>query len=211
MKLEWKKTEKDIYLPGKNPVVVQIPRMKYFTISGTGNPNHEEFQEKITVLYGLSYAVRMMPKSGFTPEGYEEYTVYPLEGIWDLTEAGKQTKAQDESLDKNQLVYKIMIRQPDFVTEEVFRLALKKAGKKSPASLLSQAVFEELEDGLSVQMMHLGPFDSEPASFARMDEYLDNHGLVRTTKIHKEIYLSDFRKTKSEDLKTVLRYFVKQR
>lgn len=210
MKLEWKKTEKDIYLPGKNPVVVQIPRMKYFTISGTGNPNHEEFQEKITVLYGLSYAVRMMPKSGFTPEGYEEYTVYPLEGIWDLTEAGKQTKAQDESLDKNQLVYKIMIRQPDFVTEEVFRLALKKAGKKSPASLVSQAVFEELEDGLSVQMMHLGPFDSEPASFARMDEYLDNHGLVRTTKIHKEIYLSDFRKTKPEDLKTVLRYFVKQ-
>lgn len=210
MKLEWKKTEKDIYLPGKNPVAIQIPRMKHFTISGTGNPNQEAFQEKITVLYGLSYAVRMMPKSGFTPAGYAEYTVYPLEGIWDLTEAGRQTKAQGQALDKDQLVYKIMIRQPDFVTEEVFRLALEKTGKKSPAPLLDQAVFEELEDGLSVQMMHIGSFDSEPASFARMDEYLSSHGLVRTTKIHKEIYLSDFRKTKPEDLKTVLRYFVKQ-
>ena len=210
MKIEWKKTEKEIYLPGKNPEVVQIPKMKYFAISGTGNPNHEDFQEKITVLYGLAYAVRMMPKSGYTPPGYEEYTVYPLEGIWDLTEAGRQAKGESLLLDKDQLVYKIMIRQPDFVTDEVFRTAFKKVEKKLPAQLLAQASFEELEDGLCVQMMHIGSFDNEPESFAKMDEFLAVHGLVRKSKVHKEIYLSDFRKTKPEDLKTVLRYFVKK-
>jgi hypothetical protein len=102
-----------------------------------------------------------------------------------------------------------MIRQPDFVTEEVFQMALQKAGKKSPAHLLEQVVFEEMEDGPCVQMMHVGPFDTEPESFARLDEFLANHGLVRRSGVHKEIYLSDFRKVKPEDLKTVLRYFVK--
>jgi hypothetical protein len=206
MKLEWKKTEKEIYLPAKTPATITIPKMKYFCISGVGNPNTEIFQQKISVLYSLSYAVRMMPKSGFTPEGYEEYTVYPLEGVWDLTEAGKQL----EILDKEQLVYKIMIRQPDFVQKEVWEMALEKVGNKTPSPLLDQVIFEELEDGLCVQMMHLGTFDSEPKSFALMDEYLKELKLERTTKMHKEIYLSDFRKTKPEALKTVLRYFAKK-
>lgn len=206
MKLEWKKIEKQIYLPGKDPATVIIPRMKYFSVTGTGNPNEEAFQEKISVLYGLAYAVRMMPKSGITPEGYQEYTVYPLEGIWDLSEQGRKS----DILDKDQLVYKIMIRQPDFVTQEVAAMAMDKARTKLPASLLEQAVFEELEDGLCVQMMHTGSFDSEPESFARMDAYLAAQGLVRKSKIHKEIYISDFRKTKPEALKTVLRYFVTQ-
>lgn len=206
MKLEWKKAEKEIYLPTKTPATITIPKMKYFCISGVGNPNTETFQQKISVLYSLSYAVRMMPKSGFTPEGYEAYTVYPLEGIWDLTEAGKQL----ESLDKEQLVYKIMIRQPDFVQKEVWEKALEKVGNKTPGSLLDQVIFEELEDGLCVQMMHLGTFDSESKSFALMDQYLEDMNLERTTKMHKEIYLSDFRKTKPEDLKTALRYFVKK-
>ena len=206
MKIEWKKTEKQLYLPGNDPAVITVPKMKYFSISGTGNPNSEAFQEKISVLYALAYAVRMMPKSGVTPEGFQEYTVYPLEGIWDLSEEGRQS----DVLDKDQLVYKIMIRQPDFVTPEVAATAMEKARKKVPPALLDQAVFEEMEDGLCVQMMHTGTFDSEPESFAKMDRYLTENGLVRTSKIHKEIYLSDFRKTKPEALKTVLRYFVKQ-
>jgi len=206
MKIEWKKTEKQIYLPGSNPTTITIPRMKYFSISGVGNPNHEAFAEKISVLYGLAYAVRMMPKSGVTPEGYQEYTVYPLEGVWDLTESGRQS----ETLDKDQLIYKIMIRQPEFVTPEVATMALDKVGKKTPSPLLDQVVFEEMEDGLCVQMMHTGTFDSEPISFARMDQYLSKEGLARKSKIHKEIYISDFRKTKPDALKTVLRYFVMQ-
>jgi hypothetical protein len=206
MKIEWKKAEKKIYLPGNDPTTIVIPKMNYFSISGTGNPNEEAFQDKIGVLYGLAYAIRMMPKSGVTPEGYEEYTVYPLEGIWDLTDEGKKSG----TLDKDQLVYKIMIRQPDFVTQEVAELAMDKMRKKAHSPLLEQAVFESMEDGLCVQMMHIGTFDSEPASFARMDQYLAEQGLIRKSKIHKEIYLSDFRKTKPEALKTVLRYFVTQ-
>lgn len=206
MKIEWKKSEKQIYLPGKNPATITIPKMKYFSITGVGNPNHEAFAEKISVLYGLAYAVRMMPKSGITPAGYKEYTVYPLEGIWDLTQKGRES----EILDKDQLVYKIMIRQPNFVTPEVADLAVGKVRKKAPTPLLDQVVFEEMEDGLCVQMMHIGTFDNEPLSFATMDEYLTKQNLVRTSKIHKEIYISDFRKTKPEALKTVLRYFVTQ-
>lgn len=206
MKMEWKKTEKAIYLPSDKPTEIEIPLMKYFCISGTGNPNSVAFQEKISVLYALAYAVRMMPKSGFTPEGYQEYTVYPLEGIWDLTEEGRKAGI----LDKDQLVYTIMIRQPDFVNMEIFEKAKEKVRKKSDSPLLEQVIFEERRDGLCVQMMHIGSFDDEPASFARMDQYLTAQGLVRKSKIHKEIYLSDFRKTKPEALKTVLRYFVKQ-
>lgn len=82
MKFEWRKHEKDLYLPKEKPVLVTVPKQKFFMISGKGNPNSEEFSEKIGVLYSLAYAVRMMPKQGFTPEGYFEYTVYPLEGIW---------------------------------------------------------------------------------------------------------------------------------
>lgn len=206
MKIEWKKTEKQIYLPGSDPATVTVPKMKYFSITGTGNPNHEAFQEKISVLFGLAYAIRMMPKSGVTPEGYQEYTVYPLEGIWDLSQKGRMS----EELDKDQLIYKIMIRQPDFVTPEVAEMAKDKVRKKTPTPLLDQVAFEEMEDGLSVQMMHIGTFDSEPLSFARMDAYLTKQGLVRQSKTHKEIYLSDFRKTQPEALKTVLRYFVMQ-
>jgi len=207
MKIEWKKTEKQIYLPGGDPTTITIPSMKYFSITGIGNPNHEAFSEKVSVLYGLAYAIRMMPKSGVTPEGYQEYTVYPLEGIWDLTQQGRESK----TLDKDQLVYKIMIRQPDFVTPDVAKLAIEKVRKKTPTPLLDQVVYEEMEDGLCVQLMHTGPFDSEPASFARMDAYLTTQGLVRKSKTHKEIYISDIRKTKPEALKTVLRYFVTQR
>ena len=206
MKIEWKKTEKQIYLPGSEPVTVTIPKLKYFSITGIGNPNQEAFAEKIAVLYGLAYAIRMMPKSGATPEGYYEYTVYPLEGIWDLTQQGRESK----TLDKDQLIYKIMIRQPDFVTPAVAAMALDKVRKKAPTPLLDQVVFEEMEDGLCVQMMHTGTFDSEPLSFARMDAYLTTEGLVRKSKIHKEIYISDFRRTNPEKLKTVLRYFVTQ-
>ena len=104
-KYEWRKQEKDLYFPKIKPELVKVPPMKFFLISGRGDPNKEEFAEKVGVLYSLAYAVRMMPKTGYTPEGYYEYTVYPLEGLWDLTEEGRQA----ETLDKDELVYTIMI------------------------------------------------------------------------------------------------------
>lgn len=107
MKHEWRKHEKELYLPREKPTLASVPEQKFFMIRGKGNPNSDEFSEKIEVLYSLSYAIRMMPKQGYTPEGYFEYTVYPLEGLWDLTEEGRTL----DTLDKEELLYTIMIRQ----------------------------------------------------------------------------------------------------
>src|SRR5690554_4309809 len=120
MKYEWRRSEKAIYLPKTKPELIVVPNAKYFTITGNGNPNNEEFSKKVEALYQASYGVRMMHKTNFIPKGYFEYTVYPLEGLWDLTDEGRNK----EVLDKNDLVYKIMIKQPDFVDEKVFKLAI---------------------------------------------------------------------------------------
>lgn len=204
MKYEWRKTEKNLYVPKAEPQLVTVPEQKFFMISGKGNPNSEEFAEKIGVLYSMAYAVRMMPKKGYTPEGYFEYTVYPLEGVWDLTEQGKLS----DSLDKDELLYTIMIRQPDFVTREVVDIAFENVKKKKPHPLLDEIAFDTMEDGLSVQMMHVGSYDDEPRTFSIMKDYIKENDLMIKTLRHREIYLSDVRKTEKSKLKTVLRYRV---
>jgi len=206
MKFEWKKHEKQLYLPKHEPIVVTVPKQKFFTISGTGNPNSTEFAEKIGILYSLAYAVKMMPRHGYTPEGYFDYTVYPLEGVWDLTEKSKQSS----TFSKDELVYTIMIRQPDFVTEDVANIAMDTVKKKKLNPLLSSVKFETTEDGLAVQMLHNGPYDDEPVSFDKMKNYIKENNLTIKTLRHREIYISDARKTEPSKLKTVLRYNVKE-
>lgn len=205
MKYEWRKQEKNLYIPKQKPELVMIPEQKFFMIKGQGNPNNPEFAEKIGVLYSLAYAVRMMPKQGYTPDGYYEYTVYPLEGIWDLTEEGRKLA----TLNKDEFVYTIMIRQPDFVTEEIVKRAFEHVEKKKPHPFLQDVTFETCQDGLCVQMLHVGPYDDEPQSFNLMNEFSRNNNLERISLLHREIYLSDFRKVESAKLKTVLRYKVK--
>jgi hypothetical protein len=207
MKHEWRKKEKNIYLPKNKPEHIHIPPFKFITIDGTGNPNDEHFPEYIAVLYALSYAVKMSPKKGLAPEGYFDYTVYPLEGIWDLNEEAKQN--YQGTLNKDDLVFKLMIRQPDFVSPEFVAQMLEFTKQKKPHPLLEQLRFEVMEDGECVQMMHLGPYDEEPASFQKMETFAEENGLVRLSKTHREIYLSDFRKVAPEKLKTVLRFEVK--
>ena len=208
MKLEWRKQEKNLYMPKQKPELVTVPNQKFFMIKGKGNPNNnEEFSEKIGVLYSLSYAIRMMPKNGFTPEGYFEYTVYPLEGVWDLTEEGQKS----DVLIKEELLYTIMIRQPDFVNEEVVNRAFEITNKKNPNQYISEVAFDFMEDGLCVQMLHEGSYDNEPQSFELMKNFIEDNNLERTSMIHREIYLSDFRKVEPEKLKTVLRYNVTNR
>jgi len=207
MKYEWKKQEKDLYLPKEEPVLITVPQQKFFMISGKGNPNDEEFSEKVGVLYSLAYAVKMMPKQGYTPEGYFEYTVYPLEGIWDLTEEGRKSS----TLNKDELLYTIMIRQPDFVTQEGADKAFETARKKKPHPFLDDVTFGVMEDGLSVQIMHVGPYDDEPRSFEKMKRFIQENNLEITTLAHREIYISDPRKTEGSKLKTVLRYRVHHR
>jgi hypothetical protein len=207
MKYEWRKEEKNLYIPKQKPELVEVPKQKFLMIKGEGNPNGEEFSERIGVLYSLAYAVRMMPKQGYTPEGYFEYTVYPLEGIWDLTEEGRKL----DTLNKDELVYTIMIRQPEFVTKEVVDRAFETVRKKKPHPLLDEVILDTMEDGLSVQMLHVGPYDDEPESFKAMQEFAVNNNLERVSMLHREIYLSDFRKVEPERLKTVLRYMVKSK
>ena len=206
MKIEWKKEDKVLYLPSATPCLVDVPRHKFYAISGSGNPNDDVFGGVVGALYALSYGIKMMPKKGVAPEGYFEYTIYPLEGVWDFSEAGRET----ESFDKNELVYKIMIRQPDFVTPELALENLENMRKNKPDLPLENAAFEEEGDGLSVQMLHIGSYDEEHISFEKMEIFCAENGLERTEKCHREIYLSDPRKTVVEKLKTVLRFQVKK-
>ena len=192
----------------KKPIRIHIPEFKYFTIEGKGNPNDELFKEYIGVLYSLSYAIRMSYKKGLAPEGYFEYTVYPLEGIWDISEEGK--KNFNGKIDKDELLFKLMIRQPDFVDEVFAKEIIEQTKKKKPHDLLNEVKFEKICDGDCVQILHVGSYDNEPESFKIMEEYSIGENLKRVSKKHREIYLSDVRKVEPEKLKTVLRFSVEE-
>ncbi|MEG1345028.1 MAG: GyrI-like domain-containing protein [Clostridia bacterium] len=207
MKHEWRKKEKNYYIPKAKPEIVNIEKFKFISIKGKGNPNDEAFSQAIGLLYSLSYAIKMMPKNGITPEGHFDYVVYPLEGIWDLTEEGRNK----DTLDKDELLYTIMIRQPDFVTKEVFENALNIVKKKKPNKLLDEAQFIVIDENMCVQMMHIGSFDEEKRTFEVMEQFCEDNNLSIKTKAHREIYISDFRRTAKEKLKTVLRYMVEEK
>lgn len=206
MKHEWRKREKNIYLPKNQPDIIEVPTFKYLTVRGKGNPNSDLFTEYIGVLYSLSYAVKMSKKKGMEPKGFYDYTVYPLEGVWDINEEAK--KSTDYHLNKDDLVFKLMIRQPDFVTEEFITRMKDMKRQEKPYSLLDEVCFETIKEGKCVQMLHVGSYDDEPESFEKMERFATDNGLTRSSKVHKEIYLSDARKVEAEKLKTVLRFKV---
>jgi len=203
-KYEWRKTEKDFYLAKAVPQLVEVPPMNYFVADGAGSPADEEFQATVGLLYTLSYTIRMMPKSGWTPPGYQEYTVFPLEGIYRMD---SDAWAPGTEFDKSKLQYRLMIRQPWFVTPEVVERARASALRKVSADLLERASFETFTDGLSVQMLHVGPYDTEPETFAAMNSFMQERGLVRTEQAHREIYLSDPRRVAPEKNRTTIRFF----
>lgn len=202
MKYEWRKQEKELYFPKNKPGLVNIKEAKYFCINGVGNPNNEEFSDKVSILYQLSYAVKMMPKKGYTPNGYFEYTVYPLEGLWDIKNEWKNS----DTFNKDELIYTIMIKQPEFVNEDVFNRAVGIVKNKNKSNLVDNVYFDTINDGLSVQMLHIGSYDNEEESFKIMRKYIEDNNLEISNFVHREIYLSDARKTKVDNLKTVLRY-----
>ena len=205
MKKEWKKDEKALYMPKTNPEFIKVPSMGFFMLDGRGNPNGDAFAEAVGVLYSLAYGVKMLPKKGLEPAGYYEYTIFPLEGVWDLDEKARGL----DYLDKDSLIFTLMIRQPEFVTDELAREVLESTRIKKPHPLLEHARFGMLEEGPCVQMMHLGSYDDEPESFSRMEECCRANQLERASKLHREIYLTDVRKTAADKLKTVLRFCVK--
>ena len=207
MKYEWRKQEKEIYLPKGKPELIFIKKFRYLTLEGSGNPNESLFSELAGTLFSLSYTLKMLPKKGITPDGYFDYAVYPLEGIWDLDGS---SNSGGTKLDKDKLIYKIMIRQPDFIKKETIKTAAEILKKKKADGHIDKVKFEEAEDGLSVQMMHTGSYDSETESFEKMKDFCQENELKIRSKAHKEIYISNPERTAQENLKTVLRYVVEK-
>ena len=207
-KYEWKKKEKNLYLPKAKPEIIDIPSFKFFTLEGKGNPNDEFFADYVGALYSLSYGVKMSYKKGIEPKGFYDYIVYPLEGVWDLTEKGREDYKKG-FINKEELLFKLMIRQPDFVDETYAKFIVEEVKKNKPNALLNDVKFEEIEEGKVVQMLHVGSYDSEVESFKIMEEFVKESGFERAEKLHKEIYLSDARKVEAEKLKTILRFKVK--
>lgn len=205
MKHEWRKKEKEIYLPKTKPELINIPKYKFITISGEGNPNSTYFSEHIGVLFSVAYAIKMtLKKMKQTPKDYTDWTVYPLEGVWDISEKAKQNFSGQ--INKDDFVFDLMIRQPHFVDDSFFNEMLELTSNKKPHRLLEKLKFEKLTDGNCIQMLHVGSYENESASFEKMEKFASQHNLVRKSKIHREIYLSDFRKVAKENLKTVLRF-----
>lgn len=202
MKLEWKKQEKEIYGVKAKPCVIDIPAQKYIILFGKGNPNDEIFSDKVAALFSMAYKMKMAYKA-LAEKNNEitDYTVYPLEGIWSMA-------SKKGCLVKEKLQYRIMIRQPDFITREMFdnTLAVVRARKNIP--YLTDISFETICDGRCVQVLHKGAFDDEPASFEIMDRYCMEHGYKRMGKEHREIYLNNANRTEKANLKTILRYKV---
>lgn len=203
-KVNYKKHFRELYLPKTEPEFRAVPAITFAVINGEGDPNGEAFGRATEALYSFSYAVRMSYKSSNVPEGYYEYSVFPLEGVWDLIDKSKP------ATDKSNLKYSIMIRQPEFLTTVLFERFLGEVKTKKPNPWLEKLTFETMEEGLCCQMLHIGSFDDEPASFERMERYCEANGYSRTTKTHREIYLSDPRKTQPEKCKTALRFPVAQ-
>ncbi len=203
-KVEYKKAYKELYLPKNQPVLVEVPPILFAVIDGQGDPNEEAFSMVVGALYGFSYTVKMSYKSKDVPKEFYDYTVFPLEGVWDLVDKAKP------STDKSNFAYAAMIRQPDFLTSELFdRFILETKSKKANVAL-DRIRLETITEGLCCQMLHVGSYDDEPASFEMMKQFCADHGYERTSLKHREIYLSDPRKTEPEKLKTVLRFKVRK-
>jgi len=203
-KLDYKKEFKEIYLPKNKPTFIDVPSIRFAIIEGEGDPNGEEFSLDTTALYSFSYAVKMSYKSRQVPQGFYDYTVFPLEGVWDLVDKTKSIS------DKSNYAYSIMIRQPDFLTNELFERFIMETKRKKLNVYLDKIKYDTISEGLCCQMLHLGSYDDEPASFETMRQFCSDSGYERSSHKHREIYLSDPRKTETGKLKTVLRFNVKK-
>lgn len=204
LKYEWKKSEKNFYGAREKPKLIIVPSQQFIAIDGIGNPNNADFSNKVSALYSLAYSIKMIFKSKMkneTEDKITDFTVFPLEGIW--------RGQKEETLDKSKLIYTIMIKQADFITEELFNEALETVKKKKPSHLYDEISFKRIEDGKSIQILHIGSYDNEHHSFEKMDLLRDELKLTRLKDSHREIYLNNKNRTAEEKLKTILRYSVK--
>ena len=209
MPFDFKKEYKELYQPKSKPQIVEVPPMNYIAVRGTGDPNEDDgaYQQAISVLYAVAYTLKMSYKTDYKIAGFFEYVVPPLEGFWWQDDVDGVNYA-----DRSGFHWISVIRLPEFVTKSDFDWAVETAAKKKKLDC-SSAEFLTIEEGLCVQMMHVGSYDDEPASVAVMDEYLAQNGYANdltAERLHHEIYLSDPRKTAPEKRKTVLRHPIKK-
>ena len=227
MAFDFKKEYKEFYMPKNKPEIVKIPPMNYVAVRGKGNPNVEcgDYQQAISILYAVAYTLKMSYKTDYKIEGFFEYVVPPLEGFWwqgeqhpvdaemrtDRTDRRENVKGIDYS-NKDTFNWISVIRLPDFITEKDFAWAVQTATKKKKIDC-STAEFLTIDEGLCVQIMHQGSFDSEPATVALLEDYLKEQGYennINEQRLHHEIYMSDARKVAPEKWKTVIRHPIKK-
>jgi len=206
--LDFKKEYKDLYMPGITPVLVDVGAMNFIMVDGQGDPNSPLFTEAVELLYGLSFTIKMSKMKNNQPEGYYEYVVPPLEGLWWISGGGFSFEQRGNWL------WTAMIRQPDFVTPDVFAWACQELRRKKPELRVENARLETFTEGLCVQAMHIGPYATEPETMLKLEAYMAANNLkdmVPSGRKHHEIYLSDPRKGQPANLKTVLRHPVERR
>jgi hypothetical protein len=214
-KLDYKKEYPDLYMPKAKPSIVEVPPICFITVDGKGNPNTQggEYPHAVELLYALSYTIKMSKMGANKPDGYFEYVVPPLEGLWWLEDGSNYDISK-----KDKFCWTSMIRQPEFVTQEVFEWACKETARKKPELDTSKARLKNYHEGLCVQMMHIGPYDDERETIAQIDAFVNEHHLQNaidevqldgSIKRHHEIYVSDPHKIAPQKLKTVLRHPVK--
>ena len=209
MAFDFKKTYKELYLPPKTPHLIQVPAQTFLAVRGQGDPNQAggAYQEAIGLLYAVAYTIKMSKLGPAQPEGYFDYVMPPLEGLWWMPDTSAIDFAQ-----KARFCWIALIRLPEFVTQEVFRWAVETAAAKKKLDL-SPVEFFSYEEGLCVQCLHQGPYDREPETLQAMADHAQAQGYaldLEGPRRHHEIYLSDPRRCKPENLKTVLRQPVKK-
>lgn len=209
MAFDYKKEYKEFYLPKKQPTIVDIPSMNFIAVRGQGDPNGEsgEYQRAMSLLYGIAFTIKMSKLGDHRIEGYFDYVVPPLEGFW-----WQEGRKDIDYGRKDSFQWISLIRLPDFVTREDFDWAVAEATRKKKTDF-SGAEFLTYREGLCVQCMHVGPYDAEPATLARMDALLRAEGYetdITPGRYHHEIYLSDARKVPPEKRRTVLRQPIKR-
>ena len=205
MAFDFKKEYKEFYMSKSVPEIVTVPKANYIAVRGMGDPNQEggAYQSAVSILYAVAYTLKMSYKTDYRIEGFFEYVVPPLEGFWwqegiDGIDYG----------DKSTFHWISVIRLPEFVTKRDFNWAVEEAARKKKLDC-SLAEFLTIEEGLCVQIMHIGPFDHEPSTVALMDQYIAENGYandMNETRLHHEIYLSDARKAAPEKWKTIIRH-----
>ncbi len=205
MAFDFKKEYKEFYMPKNTPQIITVPVTNYIAVRGKGDPNQEggAYQKALNILYAVAYTIKMSYKGTHKIEGFFEYVVPPLEGFW-----WQEHVAGVDYSNKDTFNWISVIRLPDFVTKEDFDWAVAEAGRKKKLDC-SLAEFLTVDEGLCVQIMHIGPFDEEPATVAAMDKYLHENGYINDMsdiRLHHEVYLSDTRKVQPAKWKTVIRH-----